>query len=61
MKSNFVTWSTFYRRSDDFASSEAQEDHKCWIITNHAGEHDHQVLHKLVDFLQLECCKKCSN
>jgi len=24
--------------------------------SNHTREHDHQVLHKLVEFMQLDCC-----
>jgi len=26
-----------------------------WIISNHAGEHNYQVLYKIVEYLQLEC------
>lgn len=32
-----------------FLSNEAQD--ALWIISNHAGKHDHQVLHDLVEFI----------
>ncbi len=27
-----------------------------WIMSNHSGEHDLQVLNKLKEFVQFECC-----
>lgn len=44
--------SALYRQSDVFASIEAQ--YALWKYSNHAGEHDRQVLFKLVEFTQRE-------
>jgi len=36
------------------SSIEAQD--ALYIILNHSGKHDHQVLHKLLEFMKLDHC-----